>query len=283
MRALTDAAGTVTDESSYDAWGEPRSTSGATPNAHGYKGEFLAYRGDPDAGPETVYSLHRRDYVAGQGRFKSEDPEKADSNDYRYVHNDPVNRVDPSGLQEPAPRTAEALDQLLLRGVSSRRCVVCHWTGVATGHTSVSELPEAMQWRIYHWTNTANPYDADIVVAEVRRAYRSRMARIEGASRVAAGTTGGIISAGLTETGVGAIVGVPGLAWSADQIYTGAGQVVYGDPRDSLGGQAIKSVAGDGWLGKGGGVRLRCRPVLRLVRPEGDAGRYAASRSDLAP
>ena len=98
----------MTDESSFDAWGEPRSVSGATPNAHGYKGEFLAYRGDPDAGPETVYSLHRRGYAAQQGRFRSEDPAESRPNPYTYAGNDPVNGSDPSGLETFADRLRNA-------------------------------------------------------------------------------------------------------------------------------------------------------------------------------
>lgn len=100
-RQLTDSAGVVTDEYTHDAWGELKSSTGATSNAHTFKGQLLAYRNDPDAGPEaSIYSLHYRDYIASQGRLRSEDPARDDINPYRYVGNDPVNRVDPSGLAD---------------------------------------------------------------------------------------------------------------------------------------------------------------------------------------
>lgn len=49
---------------------------------------------------QKLRSLHHRDYVASQGRLRSEDPARDDINPYRYVGNDPVNRVDPSGSQD---------------------------------------------------------------------------------------------------------------------------------------------------------------------------------------
>ncbi|MDB5391410.1 MAG: hypothetical protein JWM11_7056, partial [Planctomycetaceae bacterium] len=68
-----------------------------------FKGEFLAYHNDPDAGPESIFSLHHRNYAANIGRFQSEDPAEDDLNLYRMVGNSPPNRVDPSGLEEPTP------------------------------------------------------------------------------------------------------------------------------------------------------------------------------------
>jgi len=39
-------------------------------------------------------------YSTTIGRFTSEDPAEDDLNLYRYVQNNPINREDPSGLQE---------------------------------------------------------------------------------------------------------------------------------------------------------------------------------------
>ena len=72
---LTDGTGTVTDEYQFDAFGESRSSTGATPNPHTYKGEYNSYYKDPLAGPgDSIYSLHHRQYEATTGRFKSQDP-----------------------------------------------------------------------------------------------------------------------------------------------------------------------------------------------------------------
>jgi len=98
---LTDDTGTVTDEYRFDAFGLDKGATGGTPNANTYKGEFLAYSRDPNAGPETTYSLTFRNYQAETGQFNSVDPAEDDLNTYRYVKNNPVNAEDPSGLESP--------------------------------------------------------------------------------------------------------------------------------------------------------------------------------------
>ncbi|MBL8818632.1 MAG: RHS repeat-associated core domain-containing protein [Planctomyces sp.] len=90
----------VTDEYSFAAFGTLRSSTGSTANSQQYKGRLIAYRKDPNAGPETEYSLHHRNYNPTTGVFKSQDPVKDDLNLYRYVKNNPVNRTDPSGLED---------------------------------------------------------------------------------------------------------------------------------------------------------------------------------------
>ncbi|WP_231740975.1 hypothetical protein [Thalassoglobus neptunius] len=72
--ALTDNTNVETDRYVVDAWGEERSTTGTTPNAHIYKGQLNAYYNDPHAGPGSIYSIGPRKYSVKQKRWTSDDP-----------------------------------------------------------------------------------------------------------------------------------------------------------------------------------------------------------------
>ena len=98
MTVLTDSSEVITDEYTHDAWGRLRDVLGSTANSQLFKGEYLAYRQDPHAGPDALFGLHHRHYASEIGRFTSEDPAADDLNLYRYVGNNPVNAADPSGL-----------------------------------------------------------------------------------------------------------------------------------------------------------------------------------------
>lgn len=97
VRALTDAAGSVTDRYSYVAFGELLERQGATGNPYLYTGQ----RYDDRTG---LYSLRARYYDPSDGRFLSRDPLEQlwsvrELNRYVYAANDPVNLTDPAGLQ----------------------------------------------------------------------------------------------------------------------------------------------------------------------------------------
>ena len=98
VRTLTDATGTVTDTSDYDAWGNAVSTTGSTPNAYLYRGEQY----DADLG---LYYLRARYFNPVTGRFLSTDPadgiptDPATLHKYLYASDDPINRIDPTGWQ----------------------------------------------------------------------------------------------------------------------------------------------------------------------------------------
>ncbi|MBL8819899.1 MAG: RHS repeat protein [Planctomyces sp.] len=55
VRQLTDSSQVVTDEYAFDAWGNTTSSTGSTANSQLWKGQYLAYRKDPDAGPELPF------------------------------------------------------------------------------------------------------------------------------------------------------------------------------------------------------------------------------------
>jgi RHS repeat-associated protein len=97
VRHLADPSGSLTDQYTYDAFGELLSSTGTTPNNYRYRGEQL----DPDL---DAYYLRARYYRPGIGRFMSMDPFRGFDRDptslhkYLYAHNDPINNFDPSGL-----------------------------------------------------------------------------------------------------------------------------------------------------------------------------------------
>jgi RHS repeat-associated protein len=101
IRALTDETGTVTDRWSYTAFGELVSHQGSDPQAYLFAGAAL----DPNSG---FYYLRARWMDPGVGRFASADTfagssfEPTTLHKYLYAGQDPVDRVDPSGLESLA-------------------------------------------------------------------------------------------------------------------------------------------------------------------------------------
>jgi RHS repeat-associated protein len=101
VRQLTNAAGAVTDEYEYDAYGNSFTKSGTTPNNYLYRGEQY----DSDLG---LYYLRARYYNPATGRFLSRDPEDGKAIDpktlhkYLYADGDPVNVIDPRGQSSTA-------------------------------------------------------------------------------------------------------------------------------------------------------------------------------------
>ena len=96
--SITDGSGTKTDEYAYSAFGKILEQTGGTENPFTWVGE-LGYYQEADG----RYLLRRREYEEAIARFLSEDPKGFDAGDedlYGYVGNAPVNKVDPSGLEE---------------------------------------------------------------------------------------------------------------------------------------------------------------------------------------
>ncbi|MCH8478870.1 MAG: hypothetical protein LAT56_13135 [Wenzhouxiangella sp.] len=97
IRALTDETGTRTDRYVYEAYGLLEYSEGNTDNPFRYTGE----QDDPTLG---FYYLRARYYNPATGRFPTMDTyqgrihEPQTLHKYLYVHADPVNNIDPSGL-----------------------------------------------------------------------------------------------------------------------------------------------------------------------------------------
>ncbi|MGW7275033.1 RHS repeat-associated core domain-containing protein [Streptomyces sp. NPDC054864] len=86
---LVDAGGKRTATYSYGPYGEARTTSG-TNQPYRYTGTYLD--------PSGLYKMGARYYDPQLGRFTQPDPSGKESNLYAYAAGDPINHMDPSGL-----------------------------------------------------------------------------------------------------------------------------------------------------------------------------------------
>jgi len=94
-RAITNSSQTKTDSLDTDAFGMSVAVTGTTPTPFGFAGQH-GYQNDSVTG---LMRLGHRFYDASVGRFLSRDPIQDGYNWYTYCNNDPVNGVDPSGLE----------------------------------------------------------------------------------------------------------------------------------------------------------------------------------------
>ena len=94
--AITNSSQTVVNAYAYDPFGNILSQNEAFAQPFKYVGKLGVM-----AEPNGFYSMRARYYDPAAGRFISEDPlgfDGGDVNLYVYAGNNPVNRVDPSGL-----------------------------------------------------------------------------------------------------------------------------------------------------------------------------------------
>ena len=106
--SLTDPTQVITDQYTFDGWGNTVASSGTSPQPYRWVGR-VGYYYDTDTGR---HNLRRRDYESVIGRFLSEDPlgqAAGDPNQYRYVSNNPVDLADPSGEKSWACRQIDWL------------------------------------------------------------------------------------------------------------------------------------------------------------------------------
>ncbi len=99
---LTNASGALIEQYDYDAFGKAyyydANGNSLTTSTWGNRFLFTGREWLNDLG---VYDFRHRLYHAELGRFVQPDPKKFDAGDYniyRYCHNDPVNKSDPTGL-----------------------------------------------------------------------------------------------------------------------------------------------------------------------------------------
>jgi RHS repeat-associated protein len=119
----TDASGNIMEQYEYDAFGLPYIYDAAgnptTMNGQPYSpwGNRFLFTGREWLSELRIYDYRARQYQPELGRFLQPDPrqfEAGDFNLYRYCHNDPVNKSDPTGLDPIVVSPAE--NALALQG-----------------------------------------------------------------------------------------------------------------------------------------------------------------------
>jgi len=90
---IVDTSGNIVNEYDYDVWGNFLKKEETIENPFTYFGQTY----DETTG---LYYLRARYYDPATSRMLSEDPAKQGLNWYVYCSNNPVNRVDPSGLKD---------------------------------------------------------------------------------------------------------------------------------------------------------------------------------------
>ena len=106
---VVNESGTVVNNYTYDAWGNIVSQTEGISNPIKYAGEYY----DDELG---MYYLRARYYDPSIGRFTSKDPIESGMSSYAYCENNPVNRVDPTGLIPTASEAADMADHIYNSG-----------------------------------------------------------------------------------------------------------------------------------------------------------------------
>jgi RHS repeat-associated protein len=109
ITSLTNAAGAIASNYTYDSFGNLVATSGSIVNNFRYTGREL----DSET---SLYYYRSRYYDPAAGRFVSEDPFRYNEgweNLYSYVTNSPLNLIDPLGLWPQPPMTSPIVPILM--------------------------------------------------------------------------------------------------------------------------------------------------------------------------
>jgi RHS repeat-associated protein len=164
---LSGHDGTVLRNTAYSAFGATSIESGTLATAQRYTGREW----DADTG---CYQYRARYYCSEEGRFISRDPIGFGGgvNDYVYAGNDPINELDPTGLngqaaaswalsqvgstnyrfQSPSPESRGRLTDLL-GGAASNKCNYFVWNALTAGGNPPPRMPDGRIPGAQEWSN----------------------------------------------------------------------------------------------------------------------------------
>jgi RHS repeat-associated protein len=143
----------------YRAFGGRRQGETSTSTSYGFRGRAR----DPVTG---TYDFGFRDYAPHLARFMTQDPARAGANWYAFVDNDPMNRIDPLGLEAvevrmdgpppmPEPPEPERLSQQRLeRDLGYQRAALCYAAAVCQGYPEITHDTAVSAMRAAQSTTT---------------------------------------------------------------------------------------------------------------------------------
>lgn len=150
--ALTNEQGEITDNYTYQAFGEIENQAGETQNSYRFSGEqYDAELGD--------YYLRDRYYDQESGRFTRRDTyegrqgEPLTLHKYGYTHNNPINGVDPSGLFNLSALAQSRVVQSILAAITYYTATPYLTDRFTLGSASTEEPPtnDKVVVDVYSW------------------------------------------------------------------------------------------------------------------------------------
>jgi len=225
--ALTDASQVVTDSAFYKAFGEAWTSTGTTKNSYLWIGQ-IGYYHDEATGQD---SLRARIYRTDQVRFTSEDPAEVEANLFRYTRNNPINSIDPSGLDEshhPYPlHLGGRMSQVCINLTDNQHKAIHSWfrargfpygpVGRAKWGLLSSRQQQAMIIRSLRAVGVQNNLIRTVIADCMKGAFAGKLTpRIGTRGPTICGAVGGAILIVLTEPGI-----LQAAEWSARDLEVG--------------------------------------------------------------
>jgi RHS repeat-associated protein len=117
VAALVDTSGAAVERFAYSPYGVFTVYDGSWNQQTGSRFAWVyLFQGGRYESVSGLYDFRNRSYSPALGKFVQTDPIQADNNSYRFVGNDPVNELDPSGLA-PSKLTPPSAPAFIFRSM----------------------------------------------------------------------------------------------------------------------------------------------------------------------